>query len=455
MKVELKVVKGASKGKAFTFVDHDTFLFGRSPEARCCIEGDNLVSRNHFLIEINPPDCRLRDLGSKNGTYVNGHKHGGRPADADVDYSGPLPDPEVELSDKDIVKVGETELGVLIELDAVQKREIKCAQCGRKLPDEEAAKEKRSGDVICSACRAKAKSDPEEMARKLIQKVVPAKDNEAVPQLSDYEIIKKLGEGGMGAVFLARHKTTGHQAALKIILPKVAASEIAIKHFQREARTTAELKHRNIVEFYEQGYANGVFYIAMEFLDGGDLGKLIMITYNGRIPVSKAAPLMLQCLEGLAYAHAQGFVHRDLKPNNVLLGGSPQNPIAKISDFGLAKNFQEAGLSGYTATGAFTGTFVYMSPDQITNYKYSHPPVDVYSIGVTFYQMLTGEFPLDFHKHRDPLIVILQDPIIPIRQRNPHLPPPLAEVIDKAVNKDPGQRYKDAGEMLKALKKVL
>src|SRR3990172_6333454 len=108
MKVELKVVEGISQGKVFVFEDHDTFLFGRSPEARCCIAGDEAVSRNHFLIEINPPDCRIRDLGSKNGTYVNGLKHGGRPADADIDYSGPLPDPEIELSDGDQIKVGDT-----------------------------------------------------------------------------------------------------------------------------------------------------------------------------------------------------------------------------------------------------------------------------------------------------------------------------------------------------------
>ena len=493
----LRFIAGRQQGREIPVKIEQELVIGRAEDADLCIDEDT-VSRKHATLFVKNDEIVLRDC-SKNGTYVNGRKHGGRPAEAAVDYSGPLPDPEVELCDRDTIKVGDTELNVLIELDAVctgcgneiaaadkqkaaledgnficsecrrkiklhpgekmmlrqpaAKREVKCALCGQKISDEEAAKEKRHGDVICSACRDKAKSNPEDLVEKIIQELIQNKSAEA-PQLPDYEIIKKLGEGGMGAVFLAQHKKTGHKAAVKIILPKVAASETAVKHFQREAHTTAELKHRNIVEFYEQGYANGVFYIAMEFLEGGDLWRLIA-AHRGRVPVPVAGPIMVQCLEGLAYAHAQGFVHRDLKPPNVLLGGSPQNPLAKISDFGLAKNFQEAGLSGYTATGNFTGTYVYMAPDQITNYKYSQPPVDVYSIGVTFYQLLTGEFPLEFIKGKDPLLVILQDPVVSIKKRNPKLPQSLADVIDKAVAKEPGQRYKDAGEMLKAMKKVL
>ena len=163
---------------------------------------------------------------------------------------------------------------------------------------------------------------------------------------------------------------------------------------------------------------------------------------------------MRQCLEGLAFVHGRGVVHRDLKPCNVLLSGRPENPIAKIADLGLAKNFDKAGFSGMTVTGAFAGTPTFMPKEQLVNFKYVKPVTDVWSLGATFYAMLTGQTPRDFPKGCDPMEVILRNEIIPIRKRDSRIPGALAGVIDKATQASPKDRYQDAQEMLAALKNV-
>jgi len=175
---------------------------------------------------------------------------------------------------------------------------------------------------------------------------------------------------------------------------------------------------------------------------------------GGKLSAKAVLPILRQALEGLAYAHAQGVVHRDLKPANILLTGKPESPVAKISDLGLAKNFDKAGFSGMTVTGAYAGTPVFMPKEQITNFKYVKPVTDVWSFGATAYNLLTGLTPRDFPRGCDPMEVVLRGEIIPIRKRDPQIPAPLAEVIEKAILASPKERYQDAAEMLAALGKV-
>jgi serine/threonine protein kinase len=158
-------------------------------------------------------------------------------------------------------------------------------------------------------------------------------------------------------------------------------------------------------------------------------------------------PHALKALEGLAYAHKKGFVHRDLKPGNILI----HKGIARISDFGMSKSFQMAGLSGMSITGNTAGTPVFMPPEQITNFKYVKPVSDVFSMGATIYYLLTGAFPFDFPEKRDPMDVVLNDELVPIRKRTPSIPKPIADAIDHAVTKNHKNRFADAGELLRAL----
>src|SRR5947209_9113213 len=145
---------------------------------------------------------------------------------------------------------------------------------------------------------------------------------------------------------------------------------------------------------------------------------------GGRLSLDEAGPIILQTLEGLAYVHQQRVVHRDLKPQNLLLSGREGQWIAKIADLGLAKNFDNAGFSGMTVTGSVAGSLYYMPREQVTNFKYFEPVSDVWSMGATCYHILTGTFPREQLKKEEPLEMILRNEIIPIRKRDPRIPQP-------------------------------
>jgi serine/threonine-protein kinase len=513
MQVVLKVTEGKMRGKEFSFDEHDTFLFGRSPDARCCLPDDPFVSRNHFLLEINPPECRLRDLGSLNGTYVNGVKYGGRTTEEPIDITARAPNiasSEILLNDGDVVKVGETVMEVSINMDitcvecgkeipgdqiasstwigdthicsncrqieiekAKQKEKdriekikpkvtpkpiprVFCSNCGKDVTDEVGARGTGTVDYICKTCQIQAKEDPAALILKILLEagIDGGRPEAKAPSFPNYEVIKKLGEGGMGAVYLGKNKKSGQLAALKVMISKVAADPKSVDRFQREAEVAAKLKHPNIVQFYEQGYAGGIFYFAMEYVEGTDVQNLI-ISYGGKIPCKEASQIICQTLNALEYAHNQGMVHRDLKPPNILLGGRQNNWTAKVSDFGLAKNFTQAGLSGMTVMGEVAGSMPFMPPEQVANYKFVKPASDIFAIGATLYIMILGQVIHDFPKNKDPLLVILQDPIIPVRKRDKNIPKDLAEVIERALEHKPENRFKTAGEMKKALEKTL
>ena len=198
----------------------------------------------------------------------------------------------------------------------------------------------------------------------------------------------------------------------------------------------------------------------MEHCRHGSLHTLIR-RQGGRLSLPIAIPLMRDCLAGLAHAHEPPssdqprLVHRDLKPHNILLAEQEGLRIAKIADFGLAKSFEMAGLSGMTATGAVGGTCHFMPREQLTNYKYVQPASDVWSLAATFYYMLTGHVPLDFPAHRDVVEVILRDEPVPIRRRDSSLPVDLAEILDRALATDLSVRYATAGELKGALEQAL
>jgi serine/threonine protein kinase len=295
--VILDVVKGPIQGQAFTFEEHDTFIFGRSPDCHARLPAEDPTAfRHHFILEVNPPDARIRDLGSLNGTYVNDVKYGGRARGETPEEAAERKFPDMDLKDGDVIRVGETVMTVHVEVPAL------C--CG------------------------------------------------------------------------------------------------------------------------------------------------------GKRSLQEAGSIMLDALEGLAFAHEQGFVHRDLKPQNILLTAQDSGE-AKVSDFGLAKSFQKAGFSGMTATGGTAGTYPFMAREQLTNFKFVKPVSDVWSMGATFYFMLTGGFPRDFRRGQDPMEVILRGGVVPIRNRDSSIPKNIGEVIDRACADNVKERYQTAGEFRQTLARVL
>ena len=430
MRVTLRVLAGPYTGREFTFDQHDTFLIGRSESAHLYLPEDRFFSRHHCLLEIAPPRCFLRDLGSTNGTFVNGQRV-----------------PEAFLRSGDRIQGGQTVLEVDVaaeqpvtvagssEAPTLQRPSIvfiECANCGRRDTTEATAANEQF-TFLCEECREELKRQPQP---------VPG-----------YEMIKMLGRGGMGCVMLARDEKTGRSVAIKTLLPEVAVTEQALARFMREIKVAAALDHPNIVRFLESGTNNGSVYLVSEYVDGSDAARLAD-AQGGRLPYAQAIDIAGQALDGLAYAHEKGYIHRDIKESNILISGSAPNFNAKLTDFGLAKSFTQSGMSGITMAGDMAGTFAYMPPEQIKDFRNVRPTSDIYALGMTAYSLLAGDTALDIGPGNDmagTVKAIFEGQIIPLRQRAPEVPQRVAEVIERALNKDPVNRWQSAAAMRTAL----
>ena len=417
-RVTLKATAGPLAGRVFSYDRHDTFLFGRSPDCHAELAAnDTTASRHHFLLEVNPPNARLRDLGSLNGTHVNGQKHGGRGRQESPEEAARRKLPEVDLHDGDHIRVGATVFEVAIE----GRRSTAPAE----LPGED-------GSGLESLLG--------------VRPAVPV-------EIPGYAVGKMIGRGGMGAVYLARRAEDGATVALKVMLAQADVDEASRENFRREIEVTRSLRHPRIVSLIDHGSTQSTFYFAMEYCAGGSVADL-QHRQPGGLPLTLSVRIALEALEGLAYAHEQGFVHRDLKPENLLLADDTGG-AAKVTDFGLAKSFQQAGLSGMTATGAVAGTLYFMPREQLTQFRLLKPVSDVWSMGATLYHMLTGGYPREFRPGEDPLPVILRGGVIPIRARDPRLPEAVAAVVDRSVLDAVTERYQTAGEFRAALARAV
>jgi serine/threonine-protein kinase len=431
MQVNLKVTSGPYKGRIFSFTQHDTFLIGRSPDAHLCLPEDRYFSRNHCLLEMNPPHSYLRDLGSTNGTFLNGQ----RVKDAFLNNGDRIQCGETIL----VVEVTTTAPAALSETtqDAgIPKRPVlvmvECLNCGRREQAQASAPDEHL-TFLCEECRIELKRSPQ-----------------AIP---GYDTVKLLGRGGMGCVMLGREQRTGRAVAIKTLLPEFAVSDKAMRRFMREIDVAASLKHRNIVEFIDRGTHNGVVYLVTEFVDGSDASKLAE-NQGGRLAYEDGISIIAQALDALSFAHAQGYIHRDFKDQNILVSGSSPNLIAKLTDFGLAKSFTQSGLSGVTMAGEMAGTLAYMPPEQLRNFRDVKPQSDIYAVGMTAYSLLTGFLALNLSKNssvNDTIRAIFEQPTVPLHERTPHIPRPVCEIIDRALAKDPAQRWQSAGAMRSAL----
>ena len=427
MRVTLRVLAGPYNGQEFAFDQHDTFLIGRSENAHLYLPEDRFFSRHHCLLEIAPPRCFLRDLGSTNGTFVNGQRV-----------------QEVFLKSGDRIQGGQTILEVDVQVEQKPNEAeaptltkpfeitIECANCGRPEYAEGSATNEPM-TFICEDCREELKRQPQ--------------------PVRGYEMIKLLGRGGMGCVMLARDEKNGRAVAIKTLLPEVAVTDQSVRRFMREIEVAAALDHPNIVRYIESGSQNGAVYLVTEYVEGSDAAKLAD-SQGGRLPYKEAIDVITQSLDALAYAHGKGYIHRDIKESNILLTGASPNFTAKLTDFGLAKSFTQTGMSGITMAGDMAGTFAYMPPEQIKDFRNVKPTSDIYAIGMTAYSLLAGDTALDVGPAGDMAAIvraIFEGQIIPLRQRVPEVPDRVAEVIERALAKDPIHRWQSAAAMRNAL----
>jgi serine/threonine-protein kinase len=266
-----------------------------------------------------------------------------------------------------------------------------------------------------------------------------------------YNVIRKLGEGGMGTVYLAEHVKMGRKSAIKVMNPGMVSDADAISRFNREASNASRINHPNVASVYDFGEtSDGLIYLAMEFIEGPALTKVI--EESGSLPPARAAEITRQAAEALSVAHDMGIVHRDLKPDNIMLAkGRDGSDIVKVVDFGIAKA-AEGENQNVTKTGLVVGTPEYMSPEQLAGDKLDGRS-DTYSLALVTYAMLTGKLPFPAETIQESMIKRLTDEPKPLAEMKPDVawPDAVQTVMTMALQRDAASRYQSASEYGRAL----
>jgi hypothetical protein len=474
-KVVLKVIQGPQRGQEYVFAERASCLIGRGDGCLIRLPKDaahRVISRHHCLLEVNPPAARICDFRSRNGTFVNGRLIGKRET-AGIDPENTQASfPQHELKDGDEIQLSRAHTVFKVHITGAADRGTDLPPPVSTLPapppallpsgDPTAADEWES--LPPAGPRGEAQRavwvEAEDVVRRLLEK---SRSAAAAPEwlaLREWQFVRLLGVGGMGAVALLC-RDDGARLALKVMRPQAEPSSSDRDRFRREVENTKALDHPNVVRFWFSRCVEDPFFFTLEFCPGGSLAAHTK-RRGGRLPAPEAVGLVLQALDGLEYAHqapvpfvpagagtyapGRGLVHRDLKPDNLFLTGSVGAPVVKVGDFGLAKAFDLAGYSGFTQSGLGAGTAGFMPRQQAEDFKYVKPDADVWATAATLYHLLTGTTPRDFVPGSHPLLVVLEQPVVPIRERGASVPPRLADLIDEALVDTPAIAIKTATE---------
>ncbi|HET9294319.1 MAG TPA: serine/threonine-protein kinase, partial [Gemmatimonadales bacterium] len=270
-----------------------------------------------------------------------------------------------------------------------------------------------------------------------------------------YHVLRRLGEGGMGEVWLAEHVRMGRKAAIKVLPPGMSHDQDAVSRFNREAASAARISHPHVCTVYDFGTTEqGQLYLAMEYLEGGTLGAVLKS--EGPLALPRASRLLSQCADALQAAHDLGIVHRDLKPDNIMIVAGRTGEAVKVVDFGIAKAMTPDKGQQVTRTGLVVGTPEYMSPEQLAGDALDGRS-DLYSLALVFYRMVTGVLPFQAGSAQETMVKRLTESPRSLADGCPgrEFPAGLQAVMDRALDRDPGQRYRSVSEFGQAVDQAL
>ena len=500
LRITISLPTGLLPKSCYVFETDRTLVVGK--DATCELKIDTRgVSRKHCQLESNGQGWSIIDLGSTNGISVNGKAFAGRDL--------PAMKKAIPLCDGDEIGIGAAVLIIGIESEPELHTEIltpKLSSKGGDAPTEmlvpRQAAERSKAKPVVSQSSVKKTSDsqlpgnpmnrpktvlvknpnspnPQSISAANASKKNLSQSSEAngepedlfsaTPELAqpqssfsfkvpgdfrNFYLEKRVGVGGMGEVFLARDKSSPDQSwAIKFLKPQSDLSALDRARFIREMEIALNMQHNALIRCVDCGEENGQLFIVMDYCNGGNLHELLK--RSGKLSVRRAVRLMDRLLAGVDFAHDKGIVHRDLKPSNILLHRESQGKfLPKISDFGLAKSYLQAGESGMTVNGSVGGSWAYMPKEQLTNFRFVSPQSDVWSLGVILYECLTLKLPRPMEKGSDPIRTILESKIVPLQEIVPDIHPEITKFVMKCLAREPEQRYKDAGAMRASLKQT-
>ena len=284
----------------------------------------------------------------------------------------------------------------------------------------------------------------------------PAGDNRKVERddcigrvLGGCQILERVGQGGMGVVYKAKQLNLGRIVAVKILAADLARDAVFVRRFLQEARSAAQLSHGNIVHINDVGEYQGVYYFAMEYVDGSNLREVLKECE--RLAIPRALEILTQVCHALRHAHSRGIIHRDIKPENIMI---TEDGVVKLADLGLAKRMASETAAGLTHAGSILGTPFYMAPEQAKDFSKVDSRSDIYSLGITLYKMLTGKVPYDGRSPIEVMIKAIDGRRAPIRSLREEVPLELERIVDKMMHKAPEKRYQDVDSLLEDLARV-
>ncbi len=369
----LVIEKGRNKGQRIYLEEGRKIVVGRDKACDLVID-DMMASRKHFQVEMRHGRVLIRDLGSSNGTYVNGKKITAQTLEHNFQ-----------------IQVGDSLLSLLDE--------------------------------------------------KAIDLTQTAEFHEGL--IAGYRLLDRIGRGGMGTVYLAEQMSLKRKVALKILSKEFVVNQNFVSLFIEEARATGRLNHPHIIAVYEVGQVGETYYFSMEYMPKGTVEDLV--NEKGILPLEDSLSIIYQAARGLEYAEKKRIIHRDIKPANLMLG---ENLLVKIGDLGIAKMLKEQ--ENQMELDCISGSPHYIAPEHALGKPIDHR-VDIYSLGVTFYQLLTGRTPFRGKSPKEIIFKHIEENPEKIEQINSQVPPRVCEIVEKMMEKEPEERFQSAREVIMAL----